>query len=93
MSIVHTERVLVVPTQLFHRLGHFQGFCADTERYLKPLLESDSLGYRPRKSRSPHLIVHIYSWQRLLQFTDAVFGNSCARQVYCGKIYQHCKML
>ena len=30
MSVVETEHVLVVPTALFHKLGHFQGFQADT---------------------------------------------------------------
>lgn len=32
------EQVLVVPTAVFHRLGHFQGFSADTARYLGELL-------------------------------------------------------
>jgi hypothetical protein len=31
---VQTEHVLVVPTELFHRLGHFQGFSPDVDRYL-----------------------------------------------------------
>ena len=31
MPEVPTERVLVVPTELFHRLGHFQGFAGDVE--------------------------------------------------------------
>lgn len=48
MSEVAAERVLVVPTAVFHQLGHFQGFCADVDRYLTPLLESEQAGYRPR---------------------------------------------
>ena len=48
MSAVKTEHVLVVPTSLFHEIGHFQGFCSDTDRYLKPLLLSDQVSYRPR---------------------------------------------
>lgn len=48
MSLVQTERVLVVPTALFHELGHFQGFSTDVERYFKPLFESDAVSYRPR---------------------------------------------
>jgi len=43
-----TERVLVVPTEVFHALGHFQGFTADVDRYLPGLLRSDDLGYRAR---------------------------------------------
>src|SRR5258705_9214588 len=34
MSLVHTEHVLVVPTELFHKLGHFQGFSREADRYL-----------------------------------------------------------
>jgi predicted NUDIX family phosphoesterase len=45
---VQTERVLVVPTELFHRLGHFQGFSGDVERYLEALLAPRHTSYRPR---------------------------------------------
>lgn len=48
MTLVKTEQVLVVPTKLFHAIGHFQGFCADVEKYVEPLLESDQVSYRPR---------------------------------------------
>lgn len=48
MSLVKTEQVLVVPTELFHEIGHFQGFCGDVERYVQPLLHSDQISYRPR---------------------------------------------
>ncbi|NUQ65655.1 MAG: phosphoesterase [Pirellulales bacterium] len=43
-----TERVLVVPTELFHRLGYFQGFSCDTGRYLADLLSPEHTSYRPR---------------------------------------------
>jgi predicted NUDIX family phosphoesterase len=42
------ERVLVVPTELFHRLGHFQGFCGEVDQYLDELLRPDHVLYRPR---------------------------------------------
>ncbi len=42
------EQVLVVPTLLFHEIGHFQGFCADADRYLKTLLDPAYTSYRPR---------------------------------------------
>jgi predicted NUDIX family phosphoesterase len=45
---VQTECVLVVPTALLHRLGHFQGFCRDAERYLQELLDPAHTSYRPR---------------------------------------------
>ncbi|NQT41227.1 MAG: phosphoesterase [Planctomycetes bacterium] len=48
MEDVTTERVLVVPTDLFHRLGHFQGFSPDVDRYLDELLSSEHTSYRPR---------------------------------------------
>ncbi|QDU57313.1 phosphoesterase [Aeoliella mucimassa] len=48
MSTVMLEKVLVVPTKLFHELGHFQGFSPDVERYFEPLIGSDQVSYRPR---------------------------------------------
>ena len=48
MPLVQTERVLVVPTALFHDLGHFQGFSSNIGRYVGPLFESDAVSYRPR---------------------------------------------
>ena len=43
-----TEHVLVVPTALFHELGHFQGFCSDVERYLPELLNEQHTSYQLR---------------------------------------------
>ncbi len=48
MSLVETEHVLVVPTELFHSLGHFQGFNADVEKYREELLNPEVTSYRPR---------------------------------------------
>lgn len=48
MAQVQTECVLVVPTELFHHLGHFQGFSTDVERYLGQLFEPQHTSYRPR---------------------------------------------
>lgn len=45
---VALEKVLVVPTSLFHALGYFQGFSPEVDRYFKPLLASDQVSYRPR---------------------------------------------
>jgi len=42
------EHVLVVPTKLFHDLGYFQGFSADTERYIATLLNPEYTSFRPR---------------------------------------------
>lgn len=48
MSTVAAEKVLVVPTSLFHELGYFQGFSNDVDRYFPRLLEGDHVQYRPR---------------------------------------------
>ena len=47
MSTVAAERVLVVPTEVFHSLGYFQGFQTDT-RVLAQLLQPEHVSYRPR---------------------------------------------
>ena len=47
MSEVQTEQVLVVPTERFHALGHFQGFSAQTE-LLQELLDPAHTSYRSR---------------------------------------------
>lgn len=38
MSQPHSERVLVVPGEAFDRLGRFQGFSGEADRYLRALL-------------------------------------------------------
>jgi predicted NUDIX family phosphoesterase len=43
-----TEQVLVVPTELFRRLGYFQGFATEVSRYLGELLSPAHTSYRPR---------------------------------------------
>jgi predicted NUDIX family phosphoesterase len=42
------ERVLVVPTHIFHSLGYFQGFCTDVDRYRDVLLDARNVQFRPR---------------------------------------------
>jgi predicted NUDIX family phosphoesterase len=48
VTAVATEKVLVVPTPVFHGLGYFQGFSADVARYLPQLLEGEHIEYLPR---------------------------------------------
>ncbi len=48
MAGVAAERVLVVPTDLLHRLGYFQGFMPGVEGYLDTLLSGQHTSYRPR---------------------------------------------
>lgn len=42
------EQVLVVPTSLFHQIGHFQGFRSDVDTYFNTLLDPSVTSYRPR---------------------------------------------
>ncbi len=43
-----SERVLVVPAELFDRLGRFQGFTAECDRYLDALFAPKVASFRPR---------------------------------------------
>ncbi|MEZ6131762.1 MAG: phosphoesterase [Planctomycetaceae bacterium] len=42
------EQVLVIPTAVFHEIGHFQGFCGEIDRYLNVVLDPIHASYRPR---------------------------------------------
>jgi predicted NUDIX family phosphoesterase len=50
VSDVHSERVLVVPTAVFHRLGYFQGFAREVARYLPELFSPEHISYQPRRT-------------------------------------------
>ena len=48
MASVETERVLVVPTDVFHGIGHFQGLTTEVAKYLDELLSPEHTSYRAR---------------------------------------------
>ena len=48
MTSTEVEHILVVPTCVFHELGHVQGFSADVDKYLSELLRPENISYRPR---------------------------------------------
>jgi predicted NUDIX family phosphoesterase len=48
MASESIEHVLVVPTDVFHHVGHFQGFHHNADRYLSALLRPEWMSYRPR---------------------------------------------
>jgi len=48
MTATEVEQILVVPTRVFHELGHVQGFSADVDKYLSELLRPENISYRPR---------------------------------------------
>lgn len=45
---VAVEHILVIPTEVFHKVGHFQGFSTDTAKYLPTLLDPQHASYRAR---------------------------------------------
>ena len=48
MSESAVEHVLVVPTEVFRRMGYFQGFTREVDRYLPELLDPAHVMFRPR---------------------------------------------
>ena len=48
MSIVETEQVMVVRTDLFRECGYFEGFCEQADQYLPILLNPENTQYLPR---------------------------------------------
>lgn len=50
MTDIPEEQVLVVPTSLFHSVGHFQGFLGGkaADPYLDVLMRAENLEFRPR---------------------------------------------
>ena len=48
MTSTEVEQILVVPTCVFHELGHIQGFSADVDKYLDTLLRPENISFRPR---------------------------------------------
>ena len=48
MASVETEHVLVVPTAVFHGIGHFQGLTTEVAKYLDELLSPEHTSYRAR---------------------------------------------
>ncbi len=48
MTLTQVEQILVVPTELFHSLGYFQGFSRSADNYLHRLLDPLQVRYLPR---------------------------------------------
>jgi predicted NUDIX family phosphoesterase len=63
MSEISSERVLVVPTELLHRLGHFQGFTTEVDRYVNTLLDPARTSYRSR-----HEVENNCSYKQLIPY-------------------------
>lgn len=67
------EHILVVPTLLFHEIGHFQGFCGDVDRYLSTLLDPAHTSYRPRPEMENDPSYKQLIPYCLFQFEDKIF--------------------
>jgi predicted NUDIX family phosphoesterase len=73
------EHVLVVPTALFHELGHFQGFRTDAGRYLEVLLQPEQVSYRPR-----HEVEEDPSFKQLIPYVIFRYRPTDAQpQLFC----------
>ena len=63
VPVEQIERVLVVPAELFRRLGYFQGFSCDVNRYLGELLNPQHITFRPRNE-----VEHDPSFKQLIPY-------------------------
>ena len=68
------EHVLVIPTNVFHEVGHFQGFCDDTDRYLDVILDPVYASYRPRPEMEDDPSFKQLIPYCIFQCNDQVFG-------------------
>ncbi len=74
---VRTECVMVVPTAVFHDVGHFQGFSADVQRYLVPLLRPENISYRPRSE-----VEGDPSFKQLIPYVIFRYGQGANTQLF-----------
>ena len=74
MVSIQTERILVVPTVEFERLGRFQGFHPDAERYLNALLRPEHARFIVRADAEEDI-----SFKQIIPYV--VFR--CDDQVFC----------
>jgi predicted NUDIX family phosphoesterase len=78
------EKVLVVPTELFHELGHFQGFSEEVNHYRERLLDPQVVRFLPRgqveedpgyKQLIPYLLFCFVDQQRKTHIFHYVRGT------------------
>jgi len=83
------ERVLVIPTEIFHQAGVFQGFTPRVADYLPGLLETRHLSYRPRaevetdptfKQIVPYIVLMCRS--QVLHYTSGKPGTETRLQAF-----------
>ena len=69
------ERILVVPAALFHRLGYFQGFSREIDRYLGELFSPQNISFRPRPEME-----HDPSFKQLIPYVVFRHSDAAGRQ-------------
>ncbi|GHT34158.1 phosphoesterase [Planctomycetales bacterium] len=78
------EHVLTVPTELFNKIGYFQGFCGDVNRYIGSLLAPKNVLFRPRsitetdpnfKQLIPYMLFSYRDENGILQLFHYVRGS------------------
>lgn len=47
-QLVEEEHILVIPESVIHQIGVIEGFEADVDRFLSPILQSEQLSFQPR---------------------------------------------
>ena len=94
MCEVHAERVLVVPTELFHRLGYFQGFCGDVVVYENGYTEIDSCtnaGLPDSRQLSKDAVDQLHIWVaayqafEIEQIQGTGLGQVRTRTIFAGQ--------
>jgi len=61
--VADDEKVLVIPTSVFHGVGVFQGLCRDVDRYAPTLLDPAHFSFMPRS-----LAEHDPSFKQLIPY-------------------------
>lgn len=77
MSDVSVEHVLVVPAELLRRLGYFQGFTQEVNRYLPALLDPSQLSFRPRAA-----VEHDPGFKQLIPYLIFSHGQGAQRRLF-----------
>jgi len=78
MTDVAQEKVLVVPTEEFHRLGVFQGFCPEADRYLDHLLQPQFVRFLPRSQ-----VETDPSLKQLIPYVIFLYNEDGKDRVFC----------
>lgn len=77
MTDVSGEHVLVVPSELLRRLGYFQGFARQVDRYLPALLDPAQMSFRPRAA-----VEHDPGFKQLIPYLIFSHGQGEERRLF-----------